>query len=138
MRDRDGFRNSERVVETEKDALIFLSLLSSFYQLIVLEVGLIKRNIIASEAHSIDNALEENKYCIRLNAGFVLDCKMNSSGENPICYLSMANSASNCFNISQGTKAKNNCEINIIQNPPSVILYANQQIDPHVELCWLY
>ena len=100
--------------------------------------GKFKGNIIASEAHSIDNALEENKYCIRLNAGFVLDCKMNSSGENPICYLSMANSASNCFNISQGTKAKNNCEINIIQNPPSVILYANQQIDPHVELCWLY
>ena len=42
VRDRDGFRKSERVVQTEKDALIFLSLLSSFYQLIVLEVGVIK------------------------------------------------------------------------------------------------
>ena len=45
VRDRDGFRKSERVVQTEKDALIFLSLLSSFYQLIVLEVGVIKRII---------------------------------------------------------------------------------------------
>ena len=45
VRDRDGFRKRERIVQTEKDALIFLSLLSSCYQLIVLELGLIKRII---------------------------------------------------------------------------------------------
>ena len=43
--DRDGLIKREIIVQPEKDALIFLSLLSSCYQLIVLELGLIKRII---------------------------------------------------------------------------------------------
>ena len=53
VRDRDGFRKRERVVRTENDALI----LSSCYQLTVLELGLIERMIC-----SVSEGVSQNFY----------------------------------------------------------------------------
>jgi Na+-transporting methylmalonyl-CoA/oxaloacetate decarboxylase gamma subunit len=73
-------------------------------------------------------------YCIALGSGNYLDCY--PAVQQGQCMLSLANDARQCFNISTGKTAINNCEFRISQSTASLVTSRN--VLPNTELCVNY